>query len=154
MSFADKNLILGQGEGKVISVLGNDIISKAESKDTDGALWVMEYTAGPGFAGPPPHLHRKTTEIFYTLEGELTLELDGRVIQAAAGSFTLVSKGTVHTFSNRGATPTKFLGILTPGGLEGYFEELPEVIEKHGYPPPPQVMMELGKKYDFESPGA
>jgi len=45
------------GEGVSITLAGNTIVFKAEAADTGGALGLVEYTAAPGFSGPPPHVH-------------------------------------------------------------------------------------------------
>ena len=133
--------------------MGNDLIFKAVSEHTGGAFGLVEYTAAPWFAGPPPHIHTRMIEAFYVLEGELTVQLDGHAAVAGPGAFALVSAGTPHTFSNPGAKPVRFLVLFSPGGFEKYLEELPEVVAKHGYPPPPDIMVSLGKRYDFELVG-
>ena len=141
-------------EGKRISLLGNDLIHKVVSEDSAGAIWVAEYFMGPGFTGPPPHNHNKMIEIYYVLEGEMTVQLDEQMVNAPSGSCIYVSPETVHTFSNPGTQPAKYLLITCPGGFEKYFEELPDVVAKHGYSPPPEVMAQLGQKYDFQPPPA
>jgi uncharacterized cupin superfamily protein len=42
--------------------------------------------APPGFPGPPPHRHREIVDVFYVLEGELTLEIEGKAIAAQPGT--------------------------------------------------------------------
>jgi glyoxylate utilization-related uncharacterized protein len=92
-------------------------------------------------------------EIFYVLDGGLVLRLDERTFELGPGGFALVSPGTLHAFSNPAAERGEFLLICSPGGLEGYFEELPGIVARHGYPPPPEVMRGLGEKYDTFIPG-
>lgn len=145
--------ILQPGEGKTFAALGNTITSKADSRDTDGALWIMEYTLAPGFGGPPPHRHRQMRELFYVLEGVVTFRLDDRILEATPGTFVLVAPGTVHTFSNSTTQPAKYLGIVFPGGFEKYFDELPALMAQHGWPLPPEVMRELSQRYDMEMAG-
>jgi oxalate decarboxylase/phosphoglucose isomerase-like protein (cupin superfamily) len=40
------------------------------------------------------------------------------------GSFVCVPPGIVHTFSNPGEQPVRFLNFSTPGGFERYMREL------------------------------
>ena len=47
-------VVLEPGKGETISVVGNTIVIKADAAGTEGRLGVIEYTAGPGFPGPPP----------------------------------------------------------------------------------------------------
>ena len=91
--------------------------------------------------------------MLYVLEGEITLFLDEREVRGTPGTFVQVPRGTAHTFANFGAEPAKYLIVIIPGGFEGYFEDLPRVVEEHGYPPPPGVMEQLGLKYDFQNVG-
>ena len=150
MPEVNHGIVLGPGEGRVISVLGNEISLKVVNEDTGGAFGIMEYTAGAGFSGPPPHVHKKMIEVFYVLEGELTIHMGERRITAPTGTFALVPAGDVHTFSNPGTAPVKMLVMFSPGGFEKYFQEMPDIVAKHGFPPPPDVMAALGRKYDFE----
>src|SRR5215204_3126345 len=48
---------------------------KATGEDTAGSLYLGEVVAEPGFAGPPPHRHRHLHDMFYVLEGVLTVRL-------------------------------------------------------------------------------
>ena len=153
MAPENESIVLQPGEGEMMSVVGNELTLKAVSEDTGDAFSIMEYTAGPGFGGPPLHVHRKMIETFYVLEGELTLRVGERTVVLAPGGFVLVSTGTAHTFSNPGTVPTKFLLVISPAGFEKYFEELHEAVAERGYPPPAAVMMALGQKYDFEPAG-
>lgn len=40
------------------------------------------------------------------------------MVRATAGTFVLIPRGTVHTFANPLATPSKFLLIASPAGFE------------------------------------
>ena len=149
MSSSSGGIYLGPGEGKTISILSSEIGFKAVSADTGGRYGLIEYTAGPEFMGPAPHVHPEMEEAFYVLEGEFMIRLGDDSIRAPAGSFMLVPRGTVHTFSNPGTTPSKFLLIVSPGGFESYFEELAPLVAHHGYPPP-EAMKGLAEKYNFQ----
>ena len=48
--------------------------------------------------------------------------------------------------------PSRFLGLVIPGGWEAYFDELPDLIAKHADPPPPKVMADLGRRYNVIKP--
>ena len=152
MSFERKDIVLNPGEGRAINVLGADIVFKAVSEETGQEYALFEYVAPALYTGPPPHIHDGNEEAFYVLEGELTIRQADSTLCLGPGGFAQIARGTIHTFSNPTALPTKFLVLVVPGGLEGYFEELPKVIEEHGYPPPSQVMQQLGQKYGFRAP--
>jgi mannose-6-phosphate isomerase-like protein (cupin superfamily) len=143
-----REVVLAPGEGKTIEAQGARLTVKASSADTGGAYALVDYVAPPHYAGPPPHVHRATDEAFFVLEGQLTVRLGERTVEAGPGAFVQVARSTVHTFANHGDVPARFVGVLVPGGFEGYYEELPGLIARHGYPPPPAVMAELARRYD------
>ena len=58
-------IVLKPGGGEAISVAGNDVMFKAEGAHTGGHLGITEYTAAPGFPGPPAHTHSEMTDMFY-----------------------------------------------------------------------------------------
>lgn len=142
-------VIRAPGEGTTVRALGAEIVIKATAAETGGAFGLIEYTAPPGYTGPPPHAHRAMVELFYVLAGELTMQVGDRLVVANPGTSVLVPPGTTHAFSNPGTVPVTFVGLCTPGGFESYFLEFPALVERHGYPPPPAVMAELIGRYDI-----
>jgi uncharacterized RmlC-like cupin family protein len=70
------------------------------------------------------HIHHKTDEGFYVLEGEFGFQVDGAVTHATPGIHVLVPKGHPHTFWNSGPAPARCLIVLSPPGFEAYFREL------------------------------
>jgi len=56
------------------------------------------------------HYHKRTTEIYYFLEGEGFLELDGEKVPVRPGSSVLIRPGTVH----RALGKFKILNIAIP----------------------------------------
>ncbi len=153
MATQAKSIVLGPGEGKTVSAMSNEITYKAVSEETGGAYALIEYKVGPEFAGNPRSIQRNRETALYVLEGELTVQVGDQIVKAPAGAFIQVPRGTVFAFSKEGPKPARFLALYSPGGFEKYFEELPAVIEKHGYPPPPDVMSELVGKYGLEVVG-
>ncbi len=69
-------LYVSAGEGKSLQIMSSRVEIKAASENTEDAFAVLEYRMAPETLGPPPHLHRRTDEAFYVLEGELTFQLD------------------------------------------------------------------------------
>lgn len=139
---------LKAGEGKLLQAAGNTVSIKVGSEETGGAFAAVDYVAGPGFSGPAPHIHRTFDEAFYVLHGEVMFHLNDELTRASAGEFVFVPRGVPHTFSNPGDAPAHFLSFVTPAGFERYFVELAGIIEQGGWPPAPEVMAELARKYD------
>ena len=57
------------------------------------------------------------------------------MVEAGAGASLVKPRGIPHAMWNAGAEPAKVLEILTPGGLEAYFEELATVLRDKAPPP-------------------
>ena len=144
MSFSHEGIVLGAGEGKTISVLGNTYTYKAAKKETGGAYALIETTIVGD--GPPPHIHSTEEEAFYVLEGELNVLVGERTVTATAGAFVLVPRGTVHTFSKAGTASAKTLTIISPAGFEKFFEEI-------AGPPDLKKIIALAPKYNLEIVG-
>ncbi len=149
-----KPLVLEPGAGAKLAGAGVNIALKVAGAQSDGQLLVLEYSAPVRFAGPPPHWHKITTEIFYVLEGALSLQIGGETTLAGPGGCAFVPPGAVHAFANPGDAPARFLLIASPAGLEGYFAELSELIRHEPAWPPRDMtaLRELMARYDTFAP--
>ena len=86
----------------------------------------------PGEKGPEPHIHRRHTDSFYVLEGELELGLGPDVQRVSGGpeTFAAAPPNVVHTFRNASGVTVIFLNVHAPsmgfgdvirgGGEEGF----------------------------------
>jgi mannose-6-phosphate isomerase-like protein (cupin superfamily) len=137
----------GPGEGEKLVVGGSSVTIKASSDDTAGSFYLGEVVIEPGFPGPPPHVHDTLHDMFYVLEGTLTVRLGDETREIAAGSFVCVSPGTVHTFSNPGSEPVRLLNFNTPGGWENYMRDL--AAASASGPPSPEEIGKIASRYDF-----
>ncbi len=88
---------------------------------------VMEVTARPG-EEPPMHVHANEDEVFYMLEGALTVWVDGEEHRVEAGDCAVLPAGLPHTFAVEGES-ARTLVICAPGGFHGMFEALPAPID-------------------------
>jgi mannose-6-phosphate isomerase-like protein (cupin superfamily) len=141
--------VIQPGEGETVAMGESQIQIKLNSGNTDGALYLGETTIAPGFEGPAPHIHERMHDIFYVLEGTLTLHLADGEVDAGPGALACVPPGNRHTFSNRTEAQVRLLNLFSPAGLEGYFSELAEAIAA-GREPGPELMAELASRYDFK----
>ena len=127
---------LPPGEGtKSLWVLGELVTYKITSYQTGGAYSLFEITAQPG-AGPPPHVQHREDEAFYVLEGEYEFLVEGRTINAGAGSLIYVPRGNLHVHNNVGEDIGRMSVSQTPGGLhERFFEQIGESAGVESRPP-------------------
>jgi quercetin dioxygenase-like cupin family protein len=135
------------GEGERDTAGSSEILIKATGDETGGTFFLSESTIAPGFPGPPPHRHERLVDMFYVLDGVLTVRLGEETHQLGAGSFVCVPAGVVHTFSNPSDSPVRFLNFNTPAGWENYMRDLAEAA-KAG-PLTPEVIGRVASRYDF-----
>jgi quercetin dioxygenase-like cupin family protein len=102
------------GEGpSVENPTGGRLTFKAMGDETGGALTVVEATAAPG-EGPPLHVHRGQDETIYVLNGRYRVRLGERDLDAPAGAFVFIPRGTPHTWQNAGSEVARFVATLAP----------------------------------------
>ena len=152
-----KEIVLLPGEGEALWFRNHLISFKAVGQDTGGAYTPFELTVAPApSVGAPPHVHGNEDEGFYVLEGELEILLEDRMVHATAGSYVYSPKGQLHGFVNPGTTPGKVVVLLSPSGLEKYFQELSRPAESLTLPPPPssppdvEHMIAVARKYNID----
>ena len=117
-------VVHGPGEGEVLAVGPSQTVIKAGGAETGGTFFLCETTVAPGFPGPPPHRHETLVDMFYVLEGELTMLVGEETLTLGPGSFACAPPGVRHTFSNRSDAPVRFLNFNTPSGWEHYMRDL------------------------------
>lgn len=149
---APRPLVLHRGEGETFVVGGSSVALKATGESTAGSFFLSETLLEPGFPGPPPHRHRRLHDMFYVLEGTLTMRLGEEAVQLGPGVFVCVPPGVVHTFSNRSEEPVRMLNFNTPAGWESYMRDLGEAFSGGTLPTPGEIGR-IASRYDFEVAG-
>ncbi len=140
-------------ESRNLSLMGVSISVLAgivDSKD----VTISEYTAEAGAPGPVLHWHKLSTEWFYILDGEFTFEIAGTQRAASAGDFVLVPPRTLHRFWNSASARSRMIFGFNRAGMEGYFEELFEMVKNEKQWPPADLtkLHALAERYDTFSP--
>jgi quercetin dioxygenase-like cupin family protein len=79
-------------------------------------LTVTWFRYEPGQEGPDPHIHRRHTDAFYVLEGELELGLgpEATPVVGVPGTLAAAPAGVVHTFRNSSDRTAIFLNVHAP----------------------------------------
>jgi mannose-6-phosphate isomerase-like protein (cupin superfamily) len=139
----------GPGEGEVYALGPSRLELKATSENTDGRFFLSESTIGPGFPGPPLHIHETLHDMFYVLEGTLSVQLGDETLEAKPGTFVCVPPGTPHTFSNRSEEPVRFLNFNVPGGFERYMRDLAAAMKERGGQLESAEIGAIAARYDF-----
>lgn len=133
--------VLKQDEGRAIWFLDALLTWKAVAKDTEGQWELVEQRGPRGFAAPI-HSHGREAEGFYVLEGAIDFILGEDRVACTARAFLFVPPGTKHSFVIE-SPEARFLTLISPAGLEGFFEELSEPAAQVALPPrhegPPDI---------------
>lgn len=66
-------------------------------------------------AATTPHHHPKTEEIYYILEGDAEMTIDGETREVGVGDAIAIPPGASHTIRNTGDVTLKFLCCCAPG---------------------------------------
>lgn len=90
---------------------------KADGEETGSRYAISEWWLEPHCTGPGTHRHAED-DLFYVLEGTMSIRVGDTWHAAPKGAFVLVPGGTPHDFENRGAVRAGVLNIAVPGGFE------------------------------------
>ena len=85
---------------------------------------------------------------FRSGDGTLTLQVGEETVELAAGGFTCIPPGVVHTFSNPTEASVRFLNFNTPSGWEHYMRDLGQALADGA-----ATQAEIGQiasRYDFK----
>ena len=118
-------LVVAPGGGTIFSGRGGGytLETKATNDDTGGRYAFQEMTVAAGFPWIPLHIHHNEDEALYGLEGEVTVRVGDQLHTVGPGTFILMPRDVVHTFSNPSAVPARVLVVSSPGAVIGYFAE-------------------------------
>lgn len=107
-------------------------VFKADGDETASRYAVSEWWLDPRTQGPGPHSHAED-DLFYVIEGTMSVMVGDEWIDAAKGAFVLVPGGVTHDFENRGSVRAGILNFSVPGGFE---LEMPDIADWFGKNPP------------------
>jgi mannose-6-phosphate isomerase-like protein (cupin superfamily) len=107
--------------GKSLEFLS--VTHKLTSQQTGGAYYLFESVFGPG-NGNRLHVHRREDEVGYVLEGALEIRLADQTVVVGAGSIAHLPKNIPHAIRNPLKTPSRYLFMTIPAGLDQWFDAL------------------------------
>lgn len=108
---------LAPGEGRHYPMGRLHATFKVDAPETDGRCSISEWWLEPHTKGPGAHSHPED-DVFYILEGTMTVFVGGQWIEAPKGSFVLAPGGEPHAFDNRSDAPAGMLNVSYPGPFE------------------------------------
>jgi mannose-6-phosphate isomerase-like protein (cupin superfamily) len=111
-------------EGEIIGDAPDRRVEMLSDVDSLHATWSR---FGPRRAGANLHIHYRHSDLFYVLEGELTVKLgpDGDETVAPAGTLVRIPALVVHGFRNGSDAEVRYLNFHAPGeGFADYMRGL------------------------------
>jgi quercetin dioxygenase-like cupin family protein len=104
---------LDMGGGSVLSL-------KVTGAQSNGIVTVIggEVTSG----GPPLHLHEAEDEVVICLEGRLTFQVGEERGVLESGGLVWFPRQVPHAVANLSDAVCRFLTVVTPSGIEDFFE--------------------------------
>ena len=139
-----KQQILLPGHGKSYEWSKDHVLVKASVDLTDGRLTLVEDALKPGFA-LARHYHKKMTEIFYILDGEVTFNFDDQKVVASRGMTVNIPPMVNHeVVAEKGA---RLITVFSPGGFDRDLKEMSAMTEAQFADA--ALMQSLSEKYDI-----
>ena len=123
-------VILGPGEGRSYPMGRISAVFKADGKESQRRYSISEWWLEPNTKGPGAHSHLED-DIFYVLEGTMSVLVGESWTHATRGSFVLVPGGVTHDFENRGPVRAGVLNLSVPGEFEAHMSGIAEWFAQH-----------------------
>lgn len=114
-------IVVPPDSGKVLKLLG--VTHKLISQQTNSGYYLFEFEFDPE-SGNSIHVHRYEDELVYVLEGAIEIRLDTQKLRAVTGGVAHLPKQIPHALYNPLKTPSRYLAMAIPGGMESFFDEL------------------------------
>jgi mannose-6-phosphate isomerase-like protein (cupin superfamily) len=140
--------LIGPRDGKAVDLGSVGVRFMAWTEETGGGFSLVEHPIPPRTLVAPLHRHSREDEYSFVLEGRMGALLGDDVVHADAGEFVFKPREQWHTFWNAGDAPCRILEIISPGGFEGFFDELGEAMSGGEFDP--AAVGEIGARYGLE----
>ncbi|HEX3930014.1 MAG TPA: cupin domain-containing protein [Nocardioides sp.] len=114
-------------EGEHIPAIGLTITMKNNGKNTQDAYSLFEYSVPGGVNGPPLHTHTREDESFVCLAGKLEVTLGGEEFTIGFGDYLYLPRSVPHAFRNPYDEESRVISVVSPAGLEAYYQALSEM---------------------------
>jgi mannose-6-phosphate isomerase-like protein (cupin superfamily) len=105
-------------------------VFKADEAESDFRYSISEWWLEPHTKGPGPHSH-PDDDVFYVIEGTMSILVDKEWIDATPNSFVLIPGAVTHDFENRGDVRAGVLNLSIPGGFETRMPGIAQWFNEH-----------------------
>jgi len=87
------------------------LVDRERFPETPLTIAMVHYPSG---ARIPFHSHKRTTEVYFVLAGELVATVQGKRYALKRGQLLYIPPGAEHRAENPGGRPCRFMSINTP----------------------------------------
>ena len=124
-----------------------------DGEASGGAIAIVAIDARRGDM-PPLHVHRREDEIFYVLDGRLSLHLPDGSLEIGPGQAAFAPRDVPHAYRVESDT-ARWLAIAVPAGFDAFVREVGEPAPEDVLPPESRVhdparLAEIGARYGIE----
>ena len=123
-------IVLASGQGRAYPMGRIHAVFKADGDETAGRYSVSEWWLEAHTQGPGQHAHEED-DLFYVIEGTMSICVGTEWIDAPKGAFVLIPGGTTHDFENRGEVRAGVLNFSAPGAFEPAMPAIAEWFASH-----------------------
>jgi mannose-6-phosphate isomerase-like protein (cupin superfamily) len=134
-------VVLAPGEGRSYDMGRIAAVFKADGPETNARYSISEWWLEPHTKGPGAHSHAED-DVFYVIEGTMSVFVADKWIEAPRGAFVLIPGGVVHDFENRSAARAGLLNFSHPGNFE---QDMPSIVEWFQSNPPGSTAGDSGR---------
>lgn len=119
-------LNLKAGEGRIYNCGTMTAIFKADENETADKYSISEWWLEPNSDGPGAHQHDENDEVFYGIEGTISILVGNTWTDVEKGTFLRIPAKTIHDFANRTNKKAGILNFFIPGGFE---KNMPSIVK-------------------------
>jgi quercetin dioxygenase-like cupin family protein len=143
-----KPKVVGPHDGKTGFLGSIGVRFMIDGAEAGNHFSLVEHPMSAHALAAPMHRHAREDEYSYVLEGSIGALLGDAVVIGKPGDLIFKPRNQWHTFWNAGDTPARILEIISPAGLEKFFQELVDLggVTKAT----PQALTELCARYELE----
>jgi mannose-6-phosphate isomerase-like protein (cupin superfamily) len=113
------------------------VIVHVSGVETDGRFCLLEFVQPPG-EWTPLHVHNRSDQTHYVLEGELALYLPGESVVVGPGECSYGPMNVPHTENVTSDDPARVLVLNSPAGFDEFVAAAGQPATELTLPPPAQ----------------
>ncbi len=145
--------VVGPQDGKLGRLGGIGIRFMVDGGESGGGFALVEHPIEPRALAAPLHRHTREDEYSFVLQGRVGADLGGEIVYAEAGDLLFKPRRQWHTFWNATDEAARILEIISPAGLEKFFDEMTELAGRGELSPATMSSLaaEYGAQVDMQS---